>query len=215
MKRLGLLGGTFDPVHIGHLQLGNTVLDRYGFDKILFIPAAHPPHKNETIVCHIEHRLQMLRLAIDENSRFEISEIEIYRDKMSYTIDTIEELKLQSGADSRFHFIIGFDAISEIETWHRWRELLTSTNFIVAVRPGFSLKEIEQLLDRNGFSPDRGREGRWICLQSGNEILFSSGEIANISSTEIRARIGANDNWLDLVPPEVGKYIIRNQLYTN
>ena len=191
MKRVGLLGGTFDPVHNGHLQLGGAVQARYVLDRIVFIPAASPPHKDERDVGAIEHRLQMLRLAIDGRSGFEISEIEISRDRKSYTIDTIEELKQSADPRSRFYFIIGFDAISEIESWHRWQELLYSTNFIVAVRPGFSLKEIEGLLKRNGFSDDRTRADRWFCERSDNEILFLTGEIAPISSTQVRARIAA------------------------
>ncbi len=213
MKRIGLLGGTFDPVHNGHLQLGRSVLSRYGFDKVLFIPAACPPHKEDKDVGAIEHRLQMLRLAIADNSSFEISEIEINREKVSYTIDTIEELK-QSGEDhGRYYFVIGFDAISEIESWHRWQKLLYSTNFIVAVRPGFSLKEIEQLLERNGFSRDRSRGDRWLCERSANEVLFLTGKIAAISSTDVRERIAAGLSWQMLVPPLVADYIIRERLY--
>lgn len=215
MTRIGLLGGTFDPVHNGHLQLGKSVLSRCGFDKIQFIPAAYPPHKDEKIVCDIEHRLQMLRLAISGSRHFEISEIEVARDKISYTIDTIEGLKRSSSSLSRYHFIIGSDAVSEIETWHRWQELLYSTNFIVAVRPGFSLKEIERLLERNGFFPERSRGDRWVCERSENEILFMTGEIADISSTDIRSRIAADRSWRLLVPPKVADYIIRNKLYIN
>ena len=111
--------------------------------------------------------------------------------------------------------IIGYDALSEIETWYRWKDLLDTTNFIVAVRPGFSLKEIQQLLERNGFSPDKGNEERWIGEQYGNEILFLAGEIADISSTDIRFRIAADKAWSDLVPPDVADYIIRNNLYSS
>lgn len=213
MERIGLLGGTFDPVHNGHLQLGRSVLDRCGFDKVLFIPAACPPHKDDKKVGAIEHRLQMLRLAIGTSRSFEISEIELNRDKISYTIDTIEALKKSGDHNSRYYFIIGFDAISEIESWHRWQELLYATNFIVAVRPGFSLKEIEQLLERNGFWHDPSRGERWFCKRSDNEILFLTGEIAAISSTDIRARIAAGQSWRSLVPPQVADYISRESLY--
>ncbi len=213
MLKIGLLGGTFDPVHNGHLQLGNRVLKDFGFDKILFIPAAHPPHKNEAFVCDVSHRLKMLKLAIGGSHQFELSEIEISRKDVSYTYDTIQELKQDNHSRARYHFIIGFDALFEIETWYRWKDLLAATNFIVAVRPGFSLKQIRQLLERNGFVPDEGKTGRWIGHQSGNEILFLASEIADISSTDIRNRINARQPWEDFVPTGVADYIIRNRLY--
>lgn len=212
MQKIGLLGGTFDPVHNGHLQLGDRVLENYNLDKILFIPASTPPHKNEAVSA-VGHRLQMLKLAISGNRRFDFSEIEISRQKVSYTFDTIQELKSCGGTGVLYHFIIGYDALSEIETWYRWQDLLVVTNFIVAVRPGFSLKEIEQLLERNGFSPEDGGADRWIGDQTGNEILFLAGEIADISSTEIRSRIASKKPWADLVPPLVADYIISNRLY--
>ena len=212
MQKVGLLGGTFDPVHNGHLQLGDRVLENYNLDKILFIPASTPPHKNEAVSA-VGHRLQMLKLAISGNRRFDYSEIEISRQKVSYTFDTIQELKSCGGTGVLYHFIIGYDALSEIETWYRWQDLLVVTNFIVAVRPGFSLKEIEQLLERNGFSPEDGGADRWIGEQTGNEILFLAGEIADISSTEIRSRIASRNPWADLVPPLVADYIITNRLY--
>ena len=212
MQKIGLLGGTFDPVHNGHLQLGDRVLENYNLDKILFIPASTPPHKNEAVSA-VGHRLQMLKLAISGNRRFDFSEIEISRQKVSYTFDTIQELKSCGGTGVLYHFIIGYDALSEIETWYRWQDLLVVTNFIVAVRPGFSLKEIEQLLERNGFSPEDGGADRWVGEQTGNEILFLAGEIADISSTEIRSRIASRKPWADLVPPLVADYIISNRLY--
>ncbi len=212
MQKIGLLGGTFDPVHNGHLQLGDRVLENYNLDKILFIPAANPPHKNEAVSA-VGHRLKMLKLAIGGNRRFDFSEIEISREEVSYTFDTIQELKRDGGAGVLYHFIIGYDALSEIETWYRWQDLLGVTNFIVAVRPGFSLKQIQQLLERNGFFPEDGRADRWIGEQTGNEILFLAGEIADISSTEIRSRIGRRKPWADLVPPLVADYIITNRLY--
>ena len=103
MQRVGLLGGTFDPVHNGHLQLGEKVLERYGLDKIVFIPAAHPPHKNEAVVGDVEHRLEMLRLAIDEIHRFELSRIEVSRSTASYTFDTIHQLRRDSGSRVLYH----------------------------------------------------------------------------------------------------------------
>ncbi|NNK58521.1 MAG: nicotinate (nicotinamide) nucleotide adenylyltransferase [Desulfofustis sp.] len=213
MHKIGLLGGTFDPVHNGHLQLGEKVLEKFNLDKIVFIPAAHPPHKNGTVVVDVEHRLEMLRLAIGDMHRLELSRIEVSRDTASYTFDTIQQLSRDSGYRAHYHFIIGYDALSEIETWYRWKDLLSTTNFIVAVRSGFSLKQILQLLERNGFSPDKGNEERWIGEQNCNEVLFLAGEIVDISSTDIRFRIASDKTWSDLVPSAVADYINLHRLY--
>ncbi|RZW14715.1 MAG: nicotinic acid mononucleotide adenylyltransferase, partial [Desulfobulbaceae bacterium] len=97
MQNIGLLGGTFDPVHNGHLQLGEKVLEKFNLDKIVFIPAAHPPHKNGTVIVDVEHRLEMLRLAIGDMHRLELSRIEVSRDTASYTFDTIQQLSRDSG----------------------------------------------------------------------------------------------------------------------
>ena len=215
MQKIGLLGGTFDPVHKGHLQLGEKVLEKFGLDKIVFIPAAHPPHKNGAVVGDVEHRLEMLRLALGESHRFELSRIEVSRDTASYTFDTIQQLKRESGGRALYHFIIGYDALAEIETWYRWKDLLSAANFIVAVRPGYSLKEIQQLLERNGFSTDKGNKKRWVNERHDNEVLFLTGEIVDISSTDIRSRIAADKSWVDLVPPGVADYITLHRLYRN
>jgi nicotinate-nucleotide adenylyltransferase len=213
MQKVGLLGGTFDPVHKGHLQLGERVLEKFGLDKIVFIPAAHPPHKNGAVVGDVAHRLEMLKLALAGGRRFELSRIEVSRDTASYTFDTIHQLRQQSGDRALYHFIIGYDALWEIETWYRWKDLLSTANFIVAVRPGYSLKEIQQLLERNGFSPDQGNENRFFNERHGNEVLFLTGDIVDISSTDIRSRIAADEEWSNLVPPGVADYITLHRLY--
>ena len=213
MRRIGLLGGTFDPVHKGHLELAQKVYLHFDLDKIIFIPAAQPPHKNGALVCSVEHRLQMLSLALSGQPRFELSTIEISRDQVSYTFDTITQFETTSGSAVRYYFIIGFDALAEIETWYRWDDLLGTTNFIVAVRPGFSLKQMERLLERNGFSPDEVNADRWVGGLRDNEVLFLAGEIRDISSTAIRQKIAAGEEWTELVPSGVADYISRNRLY--
>lgn len=213
MNKVGLLGGTFDPVHNGHLQLGKIVLDSIGLDRVLFIPAAHPPHKNEVNVSNSLHRLEMLRIALTDRDRMELSDIEMVRYGMSYTIDTLEELKRYGETRADFHFIIGSDAIADIETWYRWQELLVSVNFIVAVRPGFSVKEIETIIGRNGFVLENEKHDRWIHQRQGNEIMFLADKTIDISSTDIRDRISSGRNWRHMVPDQVGAYICAHHLY--
>lgn len=213
MKKIGLLGGTFDPVHNGHLQLGQIVLDRGELERVLFIPAAHPPHKNGSKVSGGSHRLKMLRLALADKDGLELSDIEMGRGGMSYTIDTLKELRRAYESETACHFIIGSDAFAEIETWYRWRELLVSINFIVAVRPGFSVKEIERLIARNGFQPESEKHDRWINPRHGNEVFFLADKTVDISSTDIRTRISRGVNWKHMVPEIVADYIGANGLY--
>jgi nicotinate-nucleotide adenylyltransferase len=213
MTSIGLLGGTFDPIHNGHLQLAEAAVKSCGMDQILFVPAGHPPHKDEAFVCDILHRLQMLRLALAGMEHFKISEIEIRRDTPSYTIDTLRQLHEQSGPDIENYFIIGFDAIIEIETWYRWQELLRSTDFIVALRPGFSLEQIEKLLIRNGYYPHPQKGDCWVHGVRKNRVHFLMEPIADISSTEIRKRMRENRQWQHLVPEPVSAYIKEHNLY--
>jgi nicotinate-nucleotide adenylyltransferase len=213
MTRVGLLGGTFDPIHNGHLQLAEAAMRICGMDQILFVPAGHPPHKNEAIVCDIAHRLQMLELGIAGIKGFGISEIEIRRKAPSYTIDTIRRLQERSGPDIENYFIIGFDAMLEIETWYRWQELLRSTDFIVAIRPGFSLEQIQKLFARNGFYRQPQKEDCWVHGIGNNRVYLLMEPIVDVSSTEIRQRMKDNRHWHHLVPEPVSAYIEGHNLY--
>ncbi len=123
-SRIGILGGTFNPIHYGHLAAAEEVRDRLKLDRILFIPSAIPPHKHEEDVPAAEHRMEMVRLALEGNSCFEPSDLEIRRGGRSYTIDTIETL-IQSYPDAALFFITGLDSFLEIQTWNRWDRLVT------------------------------------------------------------------------------------------
>lgn len=213
MIEVGLLGGTFDPVHNGHLQLAETVLDEYRLEKIVFIPAARPPHKNYTFISDIEHRLLMLRSALAGESRYEVSGIELTRSEPSYTFDTLQRLQKQSGGDVTFHFIIGHDAFLEIETWYRWQRVLTTSHFIIAVRPGYPVDGIEELLLRNSFEPVHSDSKMWGHKQTTSRIRILSRNIIDISSTKIRSRIANSQPWLNFVPAKVGDYISNTGLY--
>lgn len=211
MYTTGLLGGTFDPVHNGHLQLAQAVLVRSFVDQVLFIPAASPPHKTDSALCPIEHRLEMVRRATRSLPRCAISEREASPGRPCYTIDTLLGLRADSSGDTTYVFIIGGDAFLEIETWHRWPELLASTDFIVAVRQGASLQELGNVLGHHGFRRQaetgiyRGREG--------TRVRVLTAPIDAISSTDIRYRIAENKPWQHLVPPPVAEYIDEHLLY--
>lgn len=198
-KRVGILGGTFDPIHVGHLMTAEAVRDEYHLNKVIFIPAAVPPHKQNQDVTEAMHRYVMTVLATCSNPNFEVSDIEMNRPGPSYTIDTIRELLERFGEDTEFYFITGADAIQEIHTWDRIEELLEMCHFIGASRQG--------------------------CLPDVNQIKASFGELGKrkihrletpeleISSTDIRNRIKKGYSIKYIVPTAVEQYIYKQGLY--
>lgn len=139
MKGIGIMGGTFDPIHMGHLLTAEYVRDAYGLEKVLFIPAANSPFKLEKKVESAEDRLAMTRLAVADNPHFEASDIEMRREGVSYTSDTIALLRARFGLDVPLYFITGADAINDLPAWHHPRELLELCHFIAATRQGTAL----------------------------------------------------------------------------
>ncbi|ORT98993.1 Nicotinate-nucleotide adenylyltransferase [Anaerovibrio sp. JC8] len=198
-KRVGIMGGTFDPIHVGHLMTAEAVRDEYNLDRVIFIPAAMPPHKQQQNVTMAKHRYVMTVLATCSNPNFEVSDIEMNRPGPSYTIDTISQLITQYGKNTEFYFITGADTIQEIHTWDRIDELLTLCHFIGASRQG--------------------------CLPDVNQIKESFGELGKrkihrletpeleISSTDIRNRIKKGYSIKYIVPSCVEQYIYKEGLY--
>ena len=188
-KRLGIMGGTFDPIHVGHLMTAEAVRDEYNLDKVIFIPAAVPPHKQQQSVTMAKHRYVMTVLATCSNPNFEVSDIEMNRPGPSYTIDTISQLITQYGKGTEFFFITGADAIQEIHTWDRIDELLELCHFIGA--------------SRQGCLPELGK--RKIHRLETPEL--------EISSTDIRNRIKKGYSIKYIVPSCVEQYIYKEGLY--
>jgi nicotinate-nucleotide adenylyltransferase len=136
--RLAIFGGTFDPIHNAHLAIARAAADRLSLDRVLFVPAAHPPHKRGVTHAPFADRLRMVELAVAADPRFEASRIEEFTSR-SYSIDTIERVRASLRPDDELYFLIGADAFAEIRTWHRWRDVVQSVRFIVVSRPGFSI----------------------------------------------------------------------------
>lgn len=196
---VGIFGGTFDPIHYGHLILSEYVCDALDLHKVIFMPTGDPPHKIDQIVTKKEHRLNMTKLAIEGNSRFDISLIELERSGKSYTVDTLKVLeKEQEGVT--YHFIIGADSLFNILTWRNSRELLNTCNFIVVNRAEYSKDE---LLDQKNF------------LEREYTANIKLVEIPNIeiSSSEIRDRVKENKSIKYLTPKKVEAYIHSKNLY--
>jgi nicotinate-nucleotide adenylyltransferase len=215
---IGLLGGTFDPVHNGHLAVANHVLESLGLDAIWFIPAALPPHKaghaDGQGITSFAHRLAMLETAIGANNSFVISDIESRRSAPSYSIDTINILLQKIGEQADVYFIIGADAFLDIDTWKRFKELPSLVNFVVISRPTFSPDKVGEVIRRNftGYSYDSSHE-TWSAQQSKGTFILQHMKPVPISSTEIRERIRKGEEITGLVPQPIEDYIKKQGLY--
>lgn len=198
-RRIGILGGTFDPIHVGHLMTAEAVRDEFGLDKVIFVPAAVPPHKMDQQVTEARHRYLMTVLATNSNPHFDVSPIEMDRPGPSYTIDTIYELKRQYGENTDLFFITGADAIAEIPTWDRIEELLGLCQFIAAARPGF-LPNVDNIREYFGE------------LGSARIHRLETPEL-EISSTNIRDRVERGFSIKYIVPSTVENYIYKEGLY--
>jgi len=193
--KIGILGGTFNPVHYGHIWVASRVLKMLKLDRVVFVPSAHPPHKEENKLPSALDRYTMVELAIKGNPHFYISDIELKRKGKSYTIDTVSAFKrLYPGA--KIYFIIGRDTLPEISTWKNYRRLLKMCQFVVVNRPGYPNKKF---VFKNSVSVKNLTNLRIRGI--------------NISSTEIRARIKEGKGIKGFVPQEVEEYIRKKGLY--
>src|SRR3954452_23333272 len=143
--RLGLIGGTFDPIHAGHLLIAEVARHAASLDRVVFIPAGDPPHKGEAVT-PAEHRYAMTLLATASNQSFQVSRREMERAGPSYSLTTIQEYQVELGGEGELYFITGLDAILEIRTWHRWEEVLQACQFIAVARPGFDAAALNAVL---------------------------------------------------------------------
>lgn len=198
-KRIGIMGGTFDPIHAGHLITAECVRAALGLTTVLFIPAAQPPHKQGRVVTPAQHRYVMTQLAACSNPHFRVSDIELRRQGPSYTIDTVRELQQIYPADTVFYFIIGADAINELATWHEVDALLTLCHFVTATRQGSELNV-------TGLTARFGAAGMAHIHPVATPQL-------EISSTAIRERVRAGLSIRYLVPQAVREYIEKEGLY--
>lgn len=202
LRNVGVLGGSFNPVHLGHLILAQDALEHFELDEILLVPCRNPPHKAAELMAPAEHRKAMLELVAEEDPTFGVSDLELVRNGPSYTIDTIEQLMLFRPED-RIHFIIGSDSVPELRTWHRILELLPLCPFLVVTRPGFARETLE--------CRDLGLPDPWPERLLSNMV---EGHRVDISSTDIRMRVAEGMSIRYLVPPCVEMYIIEHGLYT-
>jgi nicotinate-nucleotide adenylyltransferase len=187
-QRICLFGGTFDPIHCAHLRIAEEGIRAFALDRILFVPAANPPHKDTTGLTPYQDRLRMVEIACSPYSQFEASRLE-EEEQRSYTVDTLRKFRWQTGPDAHIFFLIGADAFDEIETWKSWQELVTLTEFIVVARPGRAYRDIP-----------------------GARVHRLENLSLPISSSTIRERLAAGEPTPEL-PIAVRRYIEERGLY--
>ncbi|MBN2654921.1 MAG: nicotinate-nucleotide adenylyltransferase [Nitrospirae bacterium] len=210
--RVGILGGTFNPVHYGHLRAAQEVKEKASLDTVVFIPSGQPPLKSKDLASP-HHRMQMVRLAIASNPVFSVSEIEISGEGKSYTVSTISALKKLYPADQLF-FITGSDAFVDMPNWKAPDSIISSINLIVAHRPGTGLDKIKDSQLVKGISPASDSAGVMLLdLISGAQGMLVPVTQMDISSSYIRSQIRNGMSLKYLLPPEVQEYISINKLY--
>jgi nicotinate-nucleotide adenylyltransferase len=212
--RLGLFGGTFNPIHIGHLRAAVEVADAFNLDRLLLIPSARPPHKNTEDMASAQDRLEMVRLAVKGMPSIEASDVELARSGPSYTIETLRYFQDQVGPESTIHFIVGLDAFSEITTWKSYKQLFATAHFIVMTRPGSKLENLEDFIHTHisrDYECDRTSllygHPQWHSI-----FCFRITHL-DISATQIRDSIRQDRSIRFLLPDTVERYIEAKGLY--
>jgi nicotinate-nucleotide adenylyltransferase len=210
----GLFGGTFNPVHFGHLRAAEELMTLLDLERVIFIPAASPPHKTERGMASFEHRLQMLQGAIAGNDSFSLSDVEGRRPGKSYSIDTVQYFLDSHDPGLELYFITGQDAFDAITTWQEWDKLLSLCHFAVITRPGYENKGLLQILPPDTAARYGYDEGNDIFKNpQGRSVFFRRTTFLDISSSHIREKIQQGQSVRYLTPDKVIRYIEANQLY--
>jgi nicotinate-nucleotide adenylyltransferase len=199
-RRLGILGGTFDPIHFGHLDAADAARAALTLDEVLFIPAHDPPHRPVDPRASAFHRFALVSLAIEGIDGYRVSDMELRRDGPSYTVTTLRALHHDGWPPSQLYFVLGADAFAEIQSWYAYPEVLDCANFVVISRPG------APTVGRDVRSDVEGRSGA-------TGIYHVEARTRDVSSTTIRARLAAGESIDDLTPAAVARHIGAHQLY--
>ncbi len=197
-KRIAIYGGTFDPVHLGHLEIGRRISQLFAIDQFVFVPARQAPHKQDREVSSAFHRYAMLTLATQNDPKLYVSSFELDRPGRQYTVDTLTHFRSEFGESTELFFVMGADSWAEITTWRDWDKLTTHANLIVVTRPGFKVAPPHQ---------ERGRK----------QIFVSDAVMMDVSATAVRqtAREGNERKLNQFVPLEVANYIRKYGLFRN
>jgi nicotinate-nucleotide adenylyltransferase len=212
---IALFGGTFDPIHIGHLRAANVATQRFHLDRVLFVPTGTPPHKYHDRLTPFADRFAMVTLACAANRRFVPSLLEAPRNRRRphYSIATVRALKRSLRAKDRLYFLIGADAFLDLPHWKDYRHLLSLVNFLIVSRPGFDPRKVWSVLPRKPLGSDR-RNANPSEIRFGKSTLHVlRGVNETVASREIREAVRNGRSVAGLVPPLVEEYIVKEGLY--
>jgi nicotinate-nucleotide adenylyltransferase len=210
IRKTGILGGTFDPVHCGHLALAEAAGKLCGLSEIVLLPAAVPPHKQHKVITPFYHRFAMLTAAVEAYPALHVSSIEQLLPKPSYTIDTLKYLQLHSAGEVELYFITGADAFLDIQSWKQYRNVLKTCHFIVFTRSGNKNKKLHALFKQLEYTKN---DTAWYNSKYNKIIYTSVHSLPVVSSSNIRKLIARNKAVNKLIPEEVREYIARHELY--
>ena len=212
-QRLGIFGGSFNPVHLGHLRAAEEVCEELELDQVIFVPTFIPPHKDVSLLVDFEHRYQMLKLALKEHPKFTVSDLELKLGGISYTVRTLTTLR-EKHDSSEFFFLVGSDAFLEIDSWWHYRELFQLASVVIMTRPGTSHGDFKKFIhEQIDF------DYRWVEPKRQFEhplfypIIPVSVTLMDISASRIRKLVAMNRSIRFLVPEVVREYIIDYRLY--
>ena len=208
-KRIGIFGGTFDPIHIGHLRIALEIKQQLQLDEMHLLPCYLPPHRPTPGASAIQ-RVDMLEIALQGCTELRIDKRELQRDKPSYTYDTLHELRAEVGEQTSLCLCMGMDSFATLDTWHNWDQLLQLAHIVVVARPGWFLPESGAVAD---LLQSYRADSSVISQQAAGAIVLLEQRLLPISATDIRAQICAGHSPQFLVPDEVWNYIRSNGLY--
>lgn len=219
-RRIALFGGTFDPIHSGHIAVARAAERRFHLDCVFFIPSGRPPHKSASELCAYEHRFAMVALACSQHPRFVPSLAEASVNGASpaifYSIDTVRWFRRQfNQAGDHIYFIVGADSFLHLRTWKDYAELLQCCDFVVANRPGFHIRRLREIIPPELLAPGTGkqpRDSRVIQLRDTTVYLLET-VASHVSATDVRQRVEQGRSVHGLVPPRVEEYITKQELY--
>ena len=199
-QRIGIFGGSFNPIHNGHLALGKAVCDQLALDQLVFMPAGYPPHKPHGNLAPGVHRHAMLKLAVEQDPRFTVSTQELETQGTTYTVNTLKALRSMLDEPYELFFVMGADSLVDLVNWRAFNELVTLCTFVAAARPGIPR---EAMLSQKKFLEESHHA----------KIEIVEMTLMDISSSEIRRRVACREDIVNMVPEAVLSYIVRNGLY--
>jgi nicotinate-nucleotide adenylyltransferase len=214
MQPIGIFGGTFDPIHFGHLRLAEELAEAAGLSRVLFIPAGQPPHRGAPRTA-ASHRLGMVRRAIAGNPRFEVDAREVESLRASYTVDTLTEMRAELGNEQPLWLLLGADAFLDLPTWHQWRRLFDLAHIAVAARPGARLLQSDAMPELLRSEVSQRQVAGGAATSPAGSVLLRQTTPLGISATAIRDTLARHGSARYLLPDAVLDYIHEHRLYAH